>query len=479
VVTARWLPIWQWDSLAYHLPFVNFFLMARGPSAVPADLPFLATYPHNIELFTTALRAALPDDRLIDFAQVPLALMGAMATGAMARLHGAERSHAVAAGCAWLLVPAMFLQLPTNYIDVSSAALLLTAIYFVLAAPTARTLLVGGVALGLYLGSKVNAPVGAALLGLLLLVRGLRAKLRAPTFAALIIAFALGAGAPLSNLIEHGNPLWPVKVKAGPLHFPGTMSMNEILAAGTIPARAHLSLPWKLLTSWFDLTSRPSFDMRVGGYGPLFVVALPFALLTLIQKRSAPLWAAVAVTLATPDPSVARFAPAFPAIVFALAAPHVSRVKPGLRVYAFGIAALLGVVQLAYAWPGLTGDGPPLLAYASMSDEERIGAVGGDGPATERIEARKRVRDGETFAFDRAIDFAYLAWEPDLRYRVVWIPNDLKPDEVGDFLARENVRVFSVGDDTPGGLWVRSHPNDVVRLCPCSLSGPCSVYQRR
>ena len=42
-----------------------------------------------------------------------------------------------------------------------------------------------------------------------------------------------------------------------------------------------------------------------------------------------------------------------------------------------------------YAWPGLTGEGPPLLAYARMTDAERAVAVGADGPANDRIEARK------------------------------------------------------------------------------------------
>ncbi|MGH7269258.1 MAG: hypothetical protein ACREJ3_02410, partial [Polyangiaceae bacterium] len=137
VLAATWLPVWQWDALGYHLPYVNFVLVARGFRGVPADMQYVSTYPHNIEMFMIALRAMLPDDRLVDAIQIPLALLGAATVGGIARRLDAPPAEALAGAAAWLVVPAVFLQMPTDYVDIGSATFLLLAIYFVLSAPGA------------------------------------------------------------------------------------------------------------------------------------------------------------------------------------------------------------------------------------------------------------------------------------------------------------------------------------------------------
>src|SRR5262249_5973137 len=151
---AAVLPVWQWDSLGYHLPFVNYALQAGSFEGVPEELPYLGTYPHGVEFLFAGFRLVLPDDRFIDLGQIPLGLVGAGPTAAIARRLGAPRSLAAPAGALWLALPAVFLQLPTNYVDVASAAYLLVAVYFVLAPPEPRALLLGGAAVGLFLGSK-------------------------------------------------------------------------------------------------------------------------------------------------------------------------------------------------------------------------------------------------------------------------------------------------------------------------------------
>src|SRR5690606_30784175 len=76
LATASYLlPVWQWDSLGYHLPFVNFVLQGGGGADLPVDVPYLSTYPRNVELLFVALRASLPSDRLVDVGQIPLGLL--------------------------------------------------------------------------------------------------------------------------------------------------------------------------------------------------------------------------------------------------------------------------------------------------------------------------------------------------------------------------------------------------------------------
>ena len=131
-LAAYFLPVWQWDALGYHLPYVNFALQRGTFADIPVDVAYVSTYPHVVEHVFIAWRALIPDDRLVELAHLPFGLLGAMAVGVIAYRQGARASTTVAAGAVWLTLPAVFLQLPTNYVDVASAALLLTAIAFVL-----------------------------------------------------------------------------------------------------------------------------------------------------------------------------------------------------------------------------------------------------------------------------------------------------------------------------------------------------------
>ncbi len=487
VLAACWLPVWQWDALGYHLPYVNFVVLGRGFDAVPEDMPYVSTYPHNVEILMVALRAMLPDDRLVDAAQIPCGLLGALSTAAIARRCGAPRAPALAAGAAWILVPAVFLQMPTNYVDVACAAFLLAALYFVLAVASAphggrtsirRFLLVGGVALGLYLGSKPNSPITAAVVSLLLVWAARRVGEGRAALASLLLVALFGAGTFLENGFRYGNPIWPVQLQVGPVFLHGKTAMQHLLDSGAAAPRLHGSLPSRVVRSWTALTSPPVFDMRIGGFGPLVLASAPLAFLTLLRRKDVVLWGALGATVASPDPSVARYVLAFPALLLALAAPRASALPARARCLLGILAGLLGVAQIAYAWPGLSGEGPPLLAYAGMTDSQRAEAVGADGPPTSFLRARERILPNETFAFDQSLELPYLAWDAALRYRAVWIPDSLPGDAVESFLKRENVRVVVAADKSPMGEWLRVKTDRFLKLFPCK-SAPCSVFARR
>jgi len=481
VVAARWLPVWQWDSLGYHLPFVHFTLAAGGSAGVPRSLEYIGTYPHDVELFFVALRACLPDDRLIDLGQVPFGVAGAIVTGAISRRAGATVEIAVAAGAAWLVVPAVFLQLPTNYVDVGTAAFLLAAIDCALAPPTTRSIALGGVALGLFVGSKPNAPLAGAVLFGLLLVRGVRAGHGRAVLVAAAAVVVLGGESYITNFVTRHNPVWPVRLDLGPLHLPGRESLHEVLSAGAAAPHLHGSLPSRFVRSLFSLTSPPVFDMRYGGFGPVFLVALPFALFAVAARRSPSLAVAFAATLLSPDPAIARYVLAFPALVLATAAPSLDR-RPGAQRIALGL--LLGGLaawQLVYATPGLSGEGPPPWSYARMTDDERALAVGADGRPLAIDDARRRVGAGEAFAFDENMDLCDQAWDVRQSYRVILLPADLGGDALDRELGDERVRVMAVGDLGLAGVWAAGHPLEFERLSilPSCRKGSCSVFVRR
>ena len=87
-VAAYLLPVWQWDALGYHLPYVNFALQRGTFADIPVDVPYLSTYPHVVEYVFIAWRALIPDDRVVELAHLPFGLLGALAIAAIAERHG-------------------------------------------------------------------------------------------------------------------------------------------------------------------------------------------------------------------------------------------------------------------------------------------------------------------------------------------------------------------------------------------------------
>jgi hypothetical protein len=84
-IAVRWLPVWQWTRSAT-IAYVNFVLQHGRISDVPVDVPYVSTYPHAVELLFTAFRAMLPDDRLVEWAHVPLGLLGGLGVVALGAL---------------------------------------------------------------------------------------------------------------------------------------------------------------------------------------------------------------------------------------------------------------------------------------------------------------------------------------------------------------------------------------------------------
>ncbi len=240
-LAAYLLPVWQWDALGYHLPYVNFALQRGTFADIPVDVAYVSTYPHVVEDVFIAWRALIPDDRLVELAHLPFGLLGATAVGVIAYRQGA-RASAVAAGAAWLTLPAVFLQLPTNYVDVASAALLLTAIAFVLSSVDCTRVILSAIALGMFLGSKPSAPLAAVLVFAALAVAAWRSGLRTIAFAAVVVLL-LGGESYLTNLVRQGNPVWPVRFDLGPIHLPGRFPMSDLLASGAAAPRTQAALP--------------------------------------------------------------------------------------------------------------------------------------------------------------------------------------------------------------------------------------------
>ena len=482
---AYLLPVWQWDALGYHLPYVNFALQHGTLEDVPAGVAYLSTYPKVIENTFIAWRAMLPDDSLVDLAQLPFGLLGALAITVIAQRQGARTDAALAAGAAWLTLPAVFLQLPTNYVDVASASLALSTIAFLLRPADRTQLMFAALALGLFLGSKPTAPIAAVLLFAALAIVAVRAHLGAFLPLAGLTVLVLGGEAYLRNTVRHHNPVWPVRLEFGPVHLPGEFAVSDLLAAGAAAPRTHGNLAERVVGSWSAIWPQvPAFDMRVGGLGILVLAALPVAAIRMARRcrgiDAVVMVLIVAATLATPEPAVARFVLAFAGLVLALAVPatEVLRSRAWVFVCVFGLIAVGAAQNVIAAYPGLHGEGPPLRSYLEMSDAQRRRALGAAGPPAPLIDVVESLRPGEITLFDGSVELPYRAWPYDLSTAAERIPDDGTPGEVEQQVYAGHTRLLLVGDDTRAGRMVRDDPARFRRLFDCPFSA-CAVYIRR
>ncbi|MFY1599709.1 hypothetical protein, partial [Micromonospora sp. WMMD737] len=452
---------------------------------VPADVPYLSTYPKLVENIFIAWRAMLPDDTLVDLGQLPFGLLGALAIAVIAGRLGARSDAALAAGAAWLTLPAVFLQLPTNYVDVAAAALALCAIAFLLGPADRVRLMFAAVALGLFLGSKPTAPVAVVLLFAALTLVAVRAGLGRLVPVAGLLAFVLGAESYVRNIVRHGNPVWPVQLDIGPVQLPGEYAVADLLAAGAAAPRTHGNLAERVLGSWSVLWPQvPAFDMRVGGLGVLVLVAIPVAAVGLARRFGG--WAAVGVvlivaaTLATPEPAVARFVLVFAGLALAAAVPatELLRTRAWLHVTVFWLIAAGAAQNLVAAYPGLHGEGPPLRAYLEMTDEQRRRAVGAAGPPGQFIDAVESMRPGEIALFDGTVELPYRVWPYDLATAAARIPDDAGADDIERLIRADDVGLVVVGVDTVAEQVVRDDPGEFTKLFDCPAT-ECRVFGKR
>lgn len=486
-ISAYFLPVWQWDSLGYHLPFVYFVLQAGGYAGLPPLVPYLSTYPHGVEHVFLLMRALLPNDDLIDVGQIPLGIVGAAATAGVARRLGAPPFQALVAGACWLALPAVFLQLPSNYVDVGVAAYFLLVAFWVLTpTPAVRPLLLGAVALGLFLGAKPSAPLPVAFLGLVLAARLKTIAGWAHVGLAGGIVLVLGGWSYLDNFLATGNPVWPINVDFGPLHLPGNRVVGKLVAAGAAAPRPQGGLLARLWTSWTTLHGPPAFDMRLGGLGPAFLFfALPGTLVWAWQRARAAggllliVLVLMFAALAHPEPSTARFILAFPALCLACATAAVARARHNVSQGVLVLACVFAGWGLLRALPGLTpGVEPSLWDMARLPPDTRRNAIGPDGSPARWRHLTQGLTSEHVIAFDEALTLPGLLWNEGLTNRVLPLRAELDASQVLALMQAKKVSHLVAGGELAAGQVVREHPHLFEPLFSCG-SDPCHVYRVR
>ena len=177
------------------------------------------------------------------------------------------------------------------------------------------------------------------------------------------------------------------------------------------------------------------------------------------------------------NPSAARFALGFAGLVIAIAVPCIEGIRNPARWVVFGVVALAAAQSIVVAYPGLTGEGPPLRAYVQMNLGERQRAVEADGSPAPYLDAIAKVRPGEVTVFDRTAELPYYAWPFDLSRDAQRIADDVTAAHARQVVDDPRVRMLIVGDDTVTGEIMRADPRFAYQF-HCH-TGTCAVYLRR
>jgi hypothetical protein len=193
--------------------------------------------------------------------------------------------------------PVIWLQPRILYVDVAYAAAVVAAAFFIVFVREYRRfdVLVAGIAVAAVFATK---PTGV-LTGLILLIAlvvtvVLRRRGSAPLGAtvgllasSVLPPLVLGTSFYVRNLVQFGNPVYPIKVEFGSLKLPGVIDLSIFASgergSGFVDPGRWISYASSIGYGMIHGVTKLDYDPRVGGFGyvPLFVLFVVVALIVL------------------------------------------------------------------------------------------------------------------------------------------------------------------------------------------------------
>jgi hypothetical protein len=202
---------------AYHLPIAVRVL--RDGTLGLWDDAYMHAFPADASVWAGFFLALLPE-HWVSIANLPFHLLLCAAVYGLALAAGADRSASLLATIGLATIPIFGFSALELGADIGGVAFVAVAALLIVTPstshPTARAL-VAGIAAGLAFGFKSLNLVPAAVLGLFLLIDGVRDGTTrrslhafAPAFLYAVAAFGTMSFWLARNLVEAGNPLYPV-----------------------------------------------------------------------------------------------------------------------------------------------------------------------------------------------------------------------------------------------------------------------------
>ena len=233
---------------------------------------------------------------LVDAAQVPYLLL--LTISLIWILHKRFNSYFISTSLSVLIVssPVIWLQPRILYVDLAYGAVIAVAIFLfsTISLPKGIDFLIFGIITAGVFGTKPAGLVAGSILILLFIskifIRSTTFGLRNALLSSLALFFtaSLGLVFYIRNLVEYGNPIYPVSLRLGEIKLPGLVSVETVAQDSTSKGFFDFSR----IVSYFESITvgassgieKLDYDPRVGGFGhiPLIVISI-CGLILLIQ----------------------------------------------------------------------------------------------------------------------------------------------------------------------------------------------------
>jgi hypothetical protein len=387
------------DLLGFHLPGVARWIQTGTVWQVDQFLPGFATaqYPNNGDMLLLATVLPWHDCAFARLPGVLFFVLTGLGVYALAIELGARRAAAATFGALALAVPPVSIYALEGLPDDITLSLLAVGVLFLVRHGRTRRggeLALGGLAIGLALGTKWFGLTAAAVIVVVWLGARVIARLRAAELARegglLLGTIALGGGFWLvRNLVESGNPLYPKAISLfGVKLFPG--SRGDVVDRFGFTIAHYLTQP-QILREYIY----PGFKSQLGVAGLVLLAGLLIALVYSVRRRrELPAAGVLAVALVTvgicityvitpgtaygpPNDPVQGFVTLrwlMPAVVIGAAVGAVAVRSLGRWGIVLELAALAGVADAVQLGPSVPG-GTAVLVAVALALAVVIGAV--------------------------------------------------------------------------------------------------------
>jgi len=230
-------PPFGWDSLNYHFTFAVEWLK-HGNLNTPItifDDPSPTYYPINGSLFYLWLILPLRSVFLADLGQLPFFIIAVISVYRIAQRIGLNKTNSIYSAALFALIPNFFKQLQIAYVDVMVCALFLVCVNYLLALKkdfSLQNVLIYSLSLGLLIGTKTTAlPFSILLIVPFLFICLKNLKKVSLGLIFIFCIFFFGGFSYLRNLMETGNPLYPLDFS-----LLGINIFRGVMARGTYAA---------------------------------------------------------------------------------------------------------------------------------------------------------------------------------------------------------------------------------------------------
>lgn len=488
-----WLaPSETWDGVFYHEPIVGFAIQNHGfaPVALPQHQAVQATNGYARLGECVSLWFVVFTDKT--FIELPntLAVPGlVLATYALAR-RVTDKVSAMTCAPVLILMPGLWTQLRTTYVDVEVAFFAVAAIHFATRPDVrARDAALATLAMALFVGTKLSAiawvPPMAAIAYARMAWRHGRARPRTLAVPALggVVLAALAALILVHNWRAFRDPLWPMGYDNASfgIHWKGLNTLAQLAQ--------HLSLPDFVAVKWGSpIGGLADVHDRDYGYAIPWVI-VPFAAIGLVRalasRASNLLLLAVVVAVsfvATPSMFPSRYNMHIAALVTVLAFAGVAgsrwtRAREGVLVAA--VALSIVPVNWTRGWYfGMTLKRMTELVGHSASERAYMNSEDFDMPERVAKAREEELGPGDRVAFTQDVLTPGALWN-------FHFTNELR------MIAFDDPRSFQSALDAYAPKWVvvaeksaarnalATRPDRWAFLGPSSAIDTTVVYRRR